>query len=432
MRRDDAEIRKEMRRDDAEIRASAPLWNSARQLTCGAVTPLMSLHVELWQTGKVEHLLAFANVPSSTLGTNEPLTVVMRPYSSEEGEPSMTLMKPSQQSTITLQQIESPIHFKTVSFIRHGESRWNEAQAKKNVMEMVSHVDHPLNETGYAQAYRLQHAIRAALTSSTDVSSPLEAAAVRSLVSAQALWCSPLTRAVQTALVALQPLLSSSGMSLHLKPNAREKKNFGGRDTIGQSLGADCGTRATSLLRALAGAEDFARCEQAAQFDVTEVEQQWWVTAAESKEEVDVRMDELINQIHYCPHERIVLVGHSHFFRALFQRFLHSEVQRREPELARKLCEDVMPNCAVVSCQFDFSRGPRMITDLILLQTARTPHESYNLVIQRELEQLVGPVIHLFSARNVPHREGLGRSYARMWPWTLMTSDCLPPHSDDV
>jgi hypothetical protein len=131
-------------------------------------------------------------------------------------------------------------------------------------------------------------------------------------------------------------------MSLHLKPNAREKKNFGGRDTIGQSLGADCGTRATSLLRALAGAEDFARCEQAAQFDVTEVEQQWWataaerkeeavqpsmqvlttapprssphrwVTAAESKEEVDVRMDELINQIHYCPHERIVLVRDCH------------------------------------------------------------------------------------------------------------------------
>ena len=211
MRRDDAEIRKEMRRDDAEIRASAPLWNSARQLTCGAVTPLMSLHVELWQTGKVEHLLAYANVPTSTLGTNEPLTVVMRPYSLEEGDPVMTVIKPSQQSTITLQQTESPIQFKTLSFMPHGESRWNEAQAKKNVMEMVSHVDHPLNETGYAQvclhahepiieasltaslwnetddaqAYRLQQAIRAALTSSTDVSSPLEAAAVRSLVSAQ-------------------------------------------------------------------------------------------------------------------------------------------------------------------------------------------------------------------------------------------------------
>ena len=119
------------------------------------------------------------------------------------------------------------------------------------------------------------------------------------------------------ALLALQPLLSSSGMALHLKPNAREKKNFGGRDTIGQSVGAECGTRATSLLRTLAGAEDFARCEQAAQFDVTEVEQQWWVTAAESKEEVDVRMDELINQIHYCPHERIVLVSYCLFLALL-------------------------------------------------------------------------------------------------------------------
>ena len=159
---------KEMRRDDAEIRASAPLWNSARQLTCGAVTPLMSLHLELWQTGKVEHLLAYANVPTSTLGTNEPLTVVMRPYSLEEGDPVMTVIKPSQQSTITLQQIESPIHFKTVSFIRHGESRWNEAQAKKNVMEMVSHVDHPLNETGYAQVCLHAHEpiIEASLTAS--------------------------------------------------------------------------------------------------------------------------------------------------------------------------------------------------------------------------------------------------------------------------
>ena len=51
-----------------------------------------------------------------------------------------------------------------------------------------------------------------------------------------------------------------------------------------------------------------------------------WVTAAETKEQVAKRMEELVHQIHYSPHERIVLVGHSHFFRALFQRFLHSEV----------------------------------------------------------------------------------------------------------
>ena len=92
-------------------------------------------------------------------------------------------------------------------------------------------------------------------------------------------------------------------MSLHLKPNAREKKNFGGRDTIGQSVGAECGTRATSLLHNLAGAEDFARCEQAAQFDVTEVEQQWWATAAERKEEaVQPSMQVLTTAPRSSPH----------------------------------------------------------------------------------------------------------------------------------
>ena len=39
-----------------------------------------------------------------------------------------------------------------VFFIRHGESRWNEAQAKRDVLQMVSHVDHPLNEQGFRQA----------------------------------------------------------------------------------------------------------------------------------------------------------------------------------------------------------------------------------------------------------------------------------------
>lgn len=38
-----------------------------------------------------------------------------------------------------------------VFFIRHGESRWNEAQAKRDVLQMVSHVDHPLNEHGFQQ-----------------------------------------------------------------------------------------------------------------------------------------------------------------------------------------------------------------------------------------------------------------------------------------
>ena len=66
-----------------------------------------------------------------------------------------------------------------------------------------------------------------------------------------------------------------------------------------------------------------------------------WVKEAESKEQLRLRMEELVQQIRYAPHETIVLVGHSHFFRALFQRYLHADVARKEPELAKQLCEEV-------------------------------------------------------------------------------------------
>ena len=41
---------------------------------------------------------------------------------------------------------------------------------------------------------------------------------------------------------------------LELKANAREKKNFGGRDTIGTVCGDECGARALGKLTQLLGA----------------------------------------------------------------------------------------------------------------------------------------------------------------------------------
>ena len=86
--------------------------------------------------------------------------------------------------------------------------------------------------------------------------------------------------------------------------------------------------------------------------------------SVESKAAVGERISELLTQIQYSPHDVIIVVGHSHFFRAMFQRFLHSDVARRSPELATKLTEDVLPNCGVACCQFDFTRGPRPITEV--------------------------------------------------------------------
>ena len=57
------------------------------------------------------------------------------------------------------------------------------------------------------------------------------AAAERSILEpmleARMVWSSPFTRAMQTSLLGMQPILDS-GASLVLKPAVREKKNLGG------------------------------------------------------------------------------------------------------------------------------------------------------------------------------------------------------------
>ena len=287
-------------------------------------------------------------------------------------------------------------HGPQVFFVRHGESRWNEAQRRKDVLQMVSHVDHPLNETGYRQALHLQHAIRNAMSKPVNElsSSPTEAAALHALTTATTVWASPLTRALQTALIGLRPMLevsrrpiasrsarTSAGsrttpargtappacgiappacgiappacgiappacgiappvhphardgalplspqtphgrslaahtsapfrcahkralsprtqarplggaaqarpeMGIELKPNAREKKNFGGRDTIGQAVGAECRERAIVQLASLADSAELDAL-RSIPLRTAEVETPWWVTAAERTDSV--------------------------------------------------------------------------------------------------------------------------------------------------
>jgi hypothetical protein len=237
-------------------------------------------------------------------------------------------------------------------------------------------VDHPLNDKGYRQACELREAIQAARDGVSGLSSsPSEAATLRALLAAQAVWSSPLTRAIQTALVGLYPLLERStpvpgrsdaspaaavdepallaglqrlgstdstasalseasrlwmaaaggavmeagGRQIELKPNAREKKNMGGRDTQGLVVGADCARRALTELAKVAPADEVRSLASGARLNCDEVDEAWWNMSPEGKDEVQERMRELLHQIHYSEHDTIVIVGHSHFFRAMFQ-----------------------------------------------------------------------------------------------------------------
>ena len=395
-----------------------PVWNSARQLEpfaapakppagssvdaardaargVAAEAPL-SLRLELWREGGKEGRDALVGLAYVALAKLEnatrhaPLTVPLhkpsaharQPLPSGRGgprlEPSRAGTAPSaHRSSLLLARVKpSGQTSKQVFFVRHGESRWNEAQAKGQVIQMLSTVDHPLNATGYAQATALGQAIRTAVDDPQGElnSSASESNAIRSLVSATAVWSSPLTRAMQTAMIGLEPLLQrpswvaqpdtstrdrdggggsgdgddgggndgvmrkgrlslhpaarevrperafrfrqgsswklqgsgrpSLGLTLELKPNAREKKNTMGRDTIGTCTGKECRARAIGqLLHHHLASEEVARSLSTIAVGSYEVEQQWWVTAAESREQLGRRLDELMHQLQHSPHE---------------------------------------------------------------------------------------------------------------------------------
>ena len=146
-----------------------------------------------------------------------------------------------------------------------------------------------------------------------------ELEALAPISGAQVVWVSPLTRALQTALVGLQPLLTRRDAApppIRLKPAAREKKNLGGRDTTGAARGKACGERALAELARLR-LPDFERDAVTpldavvTRIDYSEAERRWWTATVESKRSVRRRVQQLLSELAASPDAVIVVVGHS-------------------------------------------------------------------------------------------------------------------------
>ena len=63
---------------------------------------------------------------------------------------------------------------------------------------------------------------------------------------------------------------------------------------------------------------------------------------------------------------------------------------------------------------------------------APTPLGGFKLVMQRQFEQLAGPVLHLHTVRGMAGRDGIPRAFVRMWladsSGELLPAPCpLPP-----
>lgn len=243
---------------------------------------------------------------------------------------------------------------KTVFFIRHGQSVWNKAQAGGNIIKMLGDTDHPLSEEGCRQAEALRQAI----------SDCKEAWLKKDFKKPDAVYVSPLTRAMQTAAIGLEDILSAR-TNIIVKADAREKRHRFGYDSVGKACGSDIVRRTREELM------EAYQCETSAienldtlVLDLKEVQEPWWATSGESKDQVALRSDEFMKQLLNSPHKRIIVVGHSHFFRELFKNHQNESFKEAKPELAATISQEVIQNCGVVKVLLDTSAVEAPIVDM--------------------------------------------------------------------
>jgi len=296
--------------------------------------------------------------------------------------------------TVQLRLVRGYPARKWLYLVRHGESEWNRAQGALDLGAMFSQVDHPLSKLGFEQAHRLaaklgtllqstgpQEQLQAQLLEQMSKAPPREhgaagpdakgpdakgpdattraAEAERRLGSGvQQVLCSPLSRAVETCLVALAPLLQRKNLPVTLAPNAREHFRGGGADSLGTATGGvEVRARVREHLLALCANAAEADALLAPHLEDDEVRCRWWSVLPESSEELQERVAELLRQVRFSPHEHIVVVGHSLFIRELFRELSHPTFFERAPELAAALRTQKLENCGVVCAELELGGG---------------------------------------------------------------------------
>ena len=259
---------------------------------------------------------------------------------------------------------------------------WNEAKSDANYSAMVSKRDHPLTPQGVAQARALNDKWRRALSRDfgerplpfleLDDSGYLgDKSDATCLDKVDAVWASPLTRALQTALIGFHGFPPLRSLALHA--SCREVKNVGGFDSVGLETGSyNILQRCERKLAEAVGHEEAAAqiCNGLA-CDARDAAGEWWLPSErrEGKRAVDRRAAEFLREVQYETLEghcvAPLVVSHSHFIRGLFKRYRDAADVATKPFSVKKLA-----NCGVVAVDVVFDdatggapsmRNPRLL-----------------------------------------------------------------------
>ena len=245
----------------------------------------------------------------------------------------------------------------TLFAVRHAQSRWNAAQKEWALGKLLAECDHPLSGLGCRQALLLKDDLGACISSEGS-------AGLGALRNATAVWSSPATRSLQTALVGLRPLLEQASLPVYLAPDAREVQKLGSLDNIGVARGERCAPRALRHLGGLVAEHELAALREL-RVDAADATRRWWhPLGIESKRRLHARLHRLLQQLGESPHATVVLVSHSNALRELMRIYLHPDA----PEPARRMRAEKLPNCAIAKCTLECGGGaPCVITAAELL-----------------------------------------------------------------
>ena len=329
------------------VASSNPNWKTTRILTC-LTKEVSTLEFRIWNKDiATESYIGDASISVAAL---RPGKVVQIPIRCTKGKGSF----------IKVCIPKEPPLQKDVILIRHGQSRWNAAKAaggKAGIVDRLKEEDHPLSNMGRDQATDLCAKVENTLKeSSTDEDDNIGTI----LNKVEKIYASPLTRATQTAIIGINPLLRKLDSPLELTAYAREKRNVGGRDTNGSVMGADVVKRVSRETTKLFDGSvpntiDFNK------IDPSNVDLKWWNDNAESKEDFTSRLRELNNFIQWSEYKTIMIVGHSHCFRGLVN-YLLSPTATLPPGITfsdiqqKKLC-----NCGMMHVKLDYEKTHPLI-----------------------------------------------------------------------
>jgi len=183
---------------------------------------------------------------------------------------------------------------------------------------------------------------------------------------------SPLTRAMQTAIIGLKPMITNHAHTLFIEPSIREKRNYGGKDSSGVSFGAASLTRLKGT---------FSTWDNTIDIDSSFIPVKWWQDKAEEPKAVEARILDFISKVRFSDATNVIFVGHSHYFRELTAELidevavgaaLHvvddhanhpgpynmAELKKMSEAAAVDVLKThIVTNCALVMASLDFTGG---------------------------------------------------------------------------